>query len=145
MKGHIGFLNDFKSIHYYSPIQLEKKAKALPDELLLISKKITNTVFNNSNFITKKIVPAIRNKKLFNVSFKSKENKNPKKKALIVLSSNFEETKFIRNILLEFDQISSLKNYDFIIKPHVNTPLNFLTTIKNILFRINPFTTCYPN
>ncbi len=139
LKGHIGFLNDFKSIHYYSPIQLEKKAKALPDELLLISKKITNTVFNNSNFITKKIVPAIRNKKLFNVSFKSKENKNPKKKALIVLSSNFEETKFIRNILLEFDQISSLKNYDFIIKPHVNTPPKFFNYNKKYIISHKSF------
>lgn len=133
LKGHIGFLNDFRSVHYYTPIQLEKNVNALPDELLLISKKITNIIFNNLKFIKKKIVPAVRNKKLFNVTFKNKENKNQSKKVLVVLSSNFEETIFIRNILMDFNSNSDFKNYNFIIKPHVNTPSKFFNNNKYII------------
>ena len=78
LKGHIGFLNDFKNIHYYLPTKLEKSASAVPDELLLISHKIKNTVFKNIRFI-KKIVPAIRNKNIFNVNLKNKRNKHQSK------------------------------------------------------------------
>ena len=74
LKGHIGFLNDFKSIHYYLPSKLEKTASAVPDELLLISQEIKKKIFKKVSFINQKIVPAIRNKKIFNMNIKNKKN-----------------------------------------------------------------------
>ena len=132
LKGHIGFLNDFKNIHYYLPTKLEKSASAVPDELLLISHKIKNTVFKNIRFVKKKIVPAIRNKNIFNVNLKNKRNKHQSKNILVVLSSNYEETKFVKNILDNVLNNNGIENFNFIIKPHVNTPLTLFENIKKL-------------
>ena len=125
LKGHIGFLNDFNSVHYYLPSKLEKTARAVPDELLLISQEIKKTIFKKASFIDQKIVPAIRNKRIFNTNIiKNKKNINQSKNILVILSSNFEETKFISKILKELLYNSDLKKFNFIVKPHVNTPAN---------------------
>ena len=111
LKGHIGFLNDFNSVHYYLPSKLEKTARAVPDELLLISQEIKKTIFKKASFIDQKIVPAIRNKRIFNTNIiKNKKNINQSKNILVILSSNFEETKFISKILKELLYNSDLKN-----------------------------------
>ena len=33
IKGHMGYINDYNSIHYYNPTTLEKRLKSLPDEI----------------------------------------------------------------------------------------------------------------
>ncbi len=124
LKGHVGFLNDFKNIHYYTPTKLESDVNVIPDELLLISKEIKNTVFGKLGFIKKKIVPAIRNKNIFNINSKTKinKNKNSRKNILIVLSSNIEESRFIKRVLKDLFNSPEIKKYNIILKPHVNTP-----------------------
>ena len=40
IKGHMGFSNDFRNIHYYYPTKLEHKLRCVPEEVLLINKNI---------------------------------------------------------------------------------------------------------
>ena len=75
----MGFINDFNRIHYYTPSLIEKKLNALPDEILVISKKIYLKFFKKIKFINCKIIPAIRNKSIFKVKQKNKIISNKKK------------------------------------------------------------------
>lgn len=130
LKGHMGFINDFRNIHYYTPSLLEKKLEALPDEILLISKKAYLKFFKKIKFMNYKIIPAIRNKNIFKVKSKINNFKNIKKNLLFILSANHEESRFINNIILDCSNNVNLQNYNFILKPHSNSKLP-LDIIKN--------------
>ena len=140
IKGHMGFINDFRNIHYYRPILLEKKLSALPDEILLISKKINKIYFSKLKFIKSRVVPAMRNQTLFNfklnLNFKNKNKKN----ILIILSANPEESNFIFRILKNISNDIDFKKNNFIIKPHVNTKINkFIIKSKNFKISYDNF------
>ena len=64
IKGHVGFVNDFKNIHHYTPTKLEKRLKMLPDEVLIISKALYFYLSKKIKFLNFKIVPAIRNERI---------------------------------------------------------------------------------
>ena len=140
IKGHMGFINDFRNIHYYTPIYLEKKLNVLPSEILLISKKIHKIYFKKLKFIKYKFVPAIRNAQIFDFKFKEKKKLNFKKNILIVLSANTQESTFIFKLLESIWNKINFKKFNFIIKTHSNTKLNsFIKRNKNLLLTKKDF------
>lgn len=133
LKGHMGFINDFNGIHYYTPSLIEKKLNALPDEILVISKKIYLKFFKKIKFIRCKVVPAIRNKNIFKIKEKNKIFSGNKKKLVFILSANHEESDFILNIMSKCFDKNKLQDYCFILKPHSNTKIpSFILNNKNI-------------
>jgi hypothetical protein len=126
LKGHMGYINDFKNIHYYTPSILEKKNKTLPDEILLISKKIYNKIYKKIKFLNFKFVPAMRNKKIFELKINRK--KKLKTNVLIICSANLKENDFIFNLIEKIYQRINFDKFNFIIKLHPNTLIN--STLK---------------
>lgn len=140
IKGHMGFINDFRNIHYYRPILLEKKLSALPDEILLISKKINKIYFSKLKFIKSRVVPAMRNQTLFNFKLNLNSKNKNKKNILIILSANPQESNFIFRILKNISNDIDFKKNNFIIKPHVNTKINkFIIKSKNFKISYDNF------
>ena len=138
LKGHMGYINDFRKIYYYTPTILEKKKECLPDEILLISKGIYEKFYKKFNYLNFKLVPAIRNQKIFN--FKFNKTIISKIKVLIICSANTQENNFIFNILNKIYQKIDFKKFNFIIKLHPNTKINSeLKNKKNIKISNNQF------
>lgn len=122
LKGHMGYINDFRKIYYYTPTFLEKKRKTLPDEILFISKGIYEKFYKKIKFLNFKLVPAVRNKKIF--SLKPKKLFNAKTNVLIICSANTEENNFIFSLLNKIYTQINFKKFKIIIKLHPNTNIN---------------------
>ena len=60
-KGYVGFVNDFSTLFHYAPSYLEAKNKLLPNEILLIGKKIKPYFRRFNGDLKIKVVPAMRN------------------------------------------------------------------------------------
>lgn len=138
LKGHMGYINDFRKIYYYTPTILEKKTKCLPDEILLISKGIYKKFYKKLKYLNFKLVPAIRNQKIFN--FVCNKTLSSKINVLIVCSANTKENNFIFNILNKIYKEIDFKKFNFVIKLHPNTKINSeLKNKKNIKIINNKF------
>tara|TARA_B100000575_G_C23110214_1_gene641239 strand:- start:712 stop:1962 length:1251 start_codon:yes stop_codon:yes gene_type:complete len=138
LKGHMGYINDFKKIYYYTPTILEKKQKALPDEILLVSKGIYKKFYKKIKYLNFKLVPAIRNKMIFNLQ--KKEPQNLKTNVLIICSANTEENNFIFSLISEIYTKIDFQKFNIVIKLHPNTKINSkLKNKKKLIITNNKF------
>lgn len=137
IKGHMGFINDFRNIHYYRPTHLENKLKCIPDEILVINKNILNK-FKKDKITKYKIVPSSRNQTLFNIKLPKKTNFNKKINILFILSTNQRESNFIFTLILNLIPEINLKKFNIIIKAHPNTKISkIINKDKNIIISNN--------
>lgn len=138
LKGHMGYINDFRKIYYYTPTILEKKIKVLPDEILLISKGIYEQYYKKIKYLNFKLVPAIRNKKIFNL--KQKKNSHTKINVLFICSANTEENNFMFSLLNKIYTQINFKKFRIIIKLHPNTNINSkIANKKNLIITNKKF------
>ena len=134
----MGYINDFKKIYYYTPTILEKKQKALPDEILLVSKGIYKKFYKKIKYLNFKLVPAIRNKMIFNLQ--KKEPQNLKTNVLIICSANTEENNFIFSLISEIYTKIDFQKFNIVIKLHPNTKINSkLKNKKKLIITNNKF------
>ncbi len=133
IKGHMGFLNDFRNIHYYYPTKLEHKLRCVPEEVLLINKNIYRQFFKNNRYIKYKIVPSSRNQEIFSINKIKTKKKNSKRILLFILSANQQESNFIFKLIENVHHKFDLSKNEIRIKTHPNTKLNyFIKKCKNI-------------
>ncbi len=133
IKGHMGFLNDFRNIHYYYPTKLEHKLRCVPEEVLLINKNIYRQFFKNNRYIKYKIVPSSRNQEIFSINKIKTKKKNNKRILLFILSANQQESNFIFKLIENVHHKFDLSKNEIRIKTHPNTKLNyFIKKCKNI-------------
>ncbi len=133
IKGHMGFLNDFRNIHYYYPTKLEHKLRCVPEEVLLINKNIYRQFFKNNRYIKYKIVPSSRNQEIFSINKIKTKKKNNKRILLFILSANQQESNFIFKLIENVHHKFDLSKNAIRIKTHPNTKLNyFIKKCKNI-------------
>ena len=133
IKGHMGFLNDFRNIHYYYPTKLEHKLKCVPEEILLINKNIYRKFFKNNHYIKYKIVPSSRNQEIFGINKIKMKKKINKRILLFILSANQQESNFIFKLIENVHHKFDLSKNEIRIKTHPNTKLSyFIKKSKNI-------------